>query len=75
MCFGGQKKDSNTKTKRNKWFLLVQFFTTLVLQVTICQVFIYLPIAGGEIRFCDWFVVFLNSKVGNAEEVMKGSVG
>ena len=25
--------------------------------------FIFLPIAGGEIRFCNWFVAFLNSKV------------
>ena len=24
--------------------------------------FYFLPIAGGEIRLCDWFVVFLNSK-------------
>ena len=37
--------------------------------------FIFLPIVGGEIRFRDWFVVFLNSKVGNGRGGDEGQCG
>ena len=37
--------------------------------------FIFLPIIGGEIRFRDWFVVFLNSKVGNGRGGDEGQCG
>ena len=33
-----------------------------------------MPIAGDGFRFCDWLMVFLNSKVVNVEKVDKGSV-